>query len=527
MASQARHQSVSPKETSASRYVVPVEGRGRLSGVNEATMQLPNIFGPYKKSRLHSPACTAAGLAILLLAGCAVGPNYKRAAVASPAAYRGENAAGTNSLGELPWWEVFKDGTLTNLIRTALTNNFDARIAVTRVEQARALAMQAKSQLFPQINYDGQASRGRNALLGNANPVGTGTTANSFLGTVNAAWEVDLWGRVRRLDEAGRAQYLASVAARRGVLLSVSADVAQAWFELLELDQELEIARRTSNSFAESLKVFGQRLAGGVGSRLETSRAEAALATTAATVPDLERRIAIKENQISVLLGHNPGPISRSTALLEQSMPPEIPEGLPSELLERRPDIRQAEQLARAANAQIGVAVGNFLPKFGLTALYGGVSPELSTITSASGRLWSIGANVTGPIFQGGLLYGQYKQAKAAWEEAQLLYQQTALNAFQDVANALVARQKYAELRVQLARAVSAYREAVKVSTQRYMAGNASYYEVLEAQQELFPAELALAQTELNQFLAVVQLYKALGGGWNLTDAEFVGGKGK
>ncbi len=466
-------------------------------------------------------------MGFLMLAGCAVGPNYKRPPVESPSAYRGENAAGTNRSGDLPWWEVFKDGTLTNLIRAALTNNFDARIAVARVEQARALAMQAQAPLFPQVNYQGQASRGRNTLLGNANPLGTGTTGNAFLGAVNAAWEVDLWGRVRRLDEAGRAQYLASIAARRGVMLSVSADVAQAWFELLELDQELEISRRTTNSFTESLRIFSQRLTGGVGSRLETSRAEAALATTAATVPDLERRIAIKENQISVLLGRNPGPISRRTTLLEQSVAPEIPAGLPSELLERRPDVRQAEQVARAANAQIGVAVGNFLPRFGLTALYGGVSPELSTITSASGRLWSIGANVSGPIFQGGLLYGQYKQVKAAWEEAQLQYQQTALNAFQDVANALVARQKYAEERVQLARAVDANREAVKVSTQRYLAGNASYYEVLEAQQELFPAELALAQTELNQLVTVVQLYRALGGGWSLTDAEFLGGKGK
>jgi len=458
---------------------------------------------------VHAIGCLA------LLAGCAIGPNYHRPVIDAPGNFRSApEATSSQSLADLQWWEVFKDGTLTNLIQTALTNNYDVRIAVARVEQALAVAIEARSQFLPQIGYEGEAARGRNALLGNPNPAGRGTTGKSFLALFDAAWEVDLWGRIRRLNESARAQFIAREESRHGVMLSLVSDVAQAYFELLELDNEIEIAKRTTNSFAESLRIFSQRLEGGVVSKLESSRAEAALATTAAAVPDLERRIVVKENQINVLLGRNPGPVPRNTTLPQQGLPPEVPAGLPAALLERRPDLRQAEQLARSASAQIGVALGDFLPKIGLTALYGGVSADLSAITSSGANVWSVTANATGPVFQGGRLYGQYRQAKAAWTEAKLQYQQTALNAFQEVANALISGQKLEEVRTQQARAVAAYQDAVQVSTQRYVAGKASYYEVLEAQQQLFPAENALAQTQLNQRLAIVQLYKALGGGW-------------
>ena len=390
----------------------------------------------------------------------------------------------------------------------------DIQIAVSRIEQARAYVGVAKSEAAPQIGYQGEAARGRNAVLGNVNPAAQGAAGNAFLGIINASWELDFWGRIRRLNESARAQFLASEEARRAVTLSLVGDVAQAWFELLELDREYEIATRTTSSFAESLRIFSQRFEGGVVSKLETSRAEAALATTAATVPDLERRIVIKENQIDILLGHNPGPIPHHSTLLGQVLPPEVPVGLPSELLERRPDIRRAEQLVRSANARVGAAMGDFLPRIGLTALYGGVSSDLAAITSSGAGAWSVAANVTGPIFQGGRLYGQYLQAKAELQEAKLQYQQTALGAFHDVANALVAGQKLEAVRVQQSRAVTAYQQAVSVSTQRYVAGKASYFEVLEAQQQLFPAENSLAQTQFNQLLAIVQLYKALGGGW-------------
>jgi multidrug efflux system outer membrane protein len=234
----------------------------------------------------------------------------------------------------------------------------------------------------------------------------------------------------------------------------------------------------------------------------------------------LQRQIAIKENQINVLLGRNPAPIARESKLLDESVPPEVPPGLPSALLERRPDVRAAEQLVRAANAEIGVAAANFFPRIGLTAFFGKVSPELSEFTDSSSTAWSLAAAAAGPIFQGGALRAQYAGAKAAWDQARLQYEQTALNSFQEVSNALISRQRFDETGVQLAASVVAYKESVDVSMQRFNAGKASYFEVLEAQQQLFPAQNALARTQLNQRLVIVQLYRALGGGWQLTDDE-------
>lgn len=465
---------------------------------------------------------TASALGALLLAGCAIGPDFKRPAAQEPSAFPGEPAGAGRSLADLAWWDVYRDPRLTELIRSALADGYDARIAAARVEQARAVAAEVHGQLFPGIGYEANADRGRNAIFGS--PFNqSGTTASGFDGYLGAAWEFDLWGRVRRLDEAARAEYLASEQARRGVLLSLVSDVASAYFDLLELDNELSIARSATQSFSESLKLFNQQLEGGTASRLDTASAEAAMATSAARIPDLERQISIKETQINLLIGRNPGPVSRGAGLSDQAMPPEVPAGLPSALLERRPDILQAEEQARAANAGIGVTVGGFLPRIGLSAILGGVSPQLQSITSGQSGLWSVGAQATGPIFQGGSLHGQYEQAKAAWEEARLQYQQAALNAFGDVANALVARQRLEEARVQQERAVRAYEEAVKLSMQRYRAGKASYYEVLQAQQMLFPAEVSLSQTRRDQLEAVVQLYKALGGGWNLKDSEWLG----
>ncbi len=460
-------------------------------------------------------------IACSLISGCAVGPNYRRPAIDAPAIFRGqEGAAQQASLADLPWWQVFKDDSLRDLIKTALTNNYDLRVAVRRIEQARAIEVQTRSQFFPQIGYEGDVARGKNSVRDNPIPNG-GKTGNSALGIFNVAWEFDLWGRIRRADEAARAQILANEEARRGVMLSLVSDVAQAYFELLELDLQLEIAKRTTQSFGDSLAIFRQRLEGGVASRLETTRAEASLASTAAVVPNLERLIAIKENQINVLLGHTPGPVPRNATLIQQQTPPEIPAGLPSVLLERRPDIRQAEQELVAANAQIGVAVAEFFPKLGLTTFFGRVSPELSAFSSGKANTWAVAGSLVGPIFQGGRLLGQYEQAEAQWEEVKLRYQQTALNAFQEVSNALTSRQKLEDVRAQQARAVTALADAVKVSLQRYVAGLSSYFEVLEAQQQLFPAENALAQTQLDQLVVVVQLYRALGGGWNVPDDKW------
>ena len=456
---------------------------------------------------------------LLLLAGCAVGPNYHRPTNNAPEQFRGAPAtAATNSLADLPWWQVFQDPTLQDLIRAALTNNYDLRIAVARVEQARAIAAQARAGFFPQVAYQGQVSRGKNAIAGNSFPNG-GQTADNFLVAGSASWELDLWGRIRRLNESGRAQYFASQEARRDMLIIVISEIAQNYFQLLALDREMAIANRTTNSFGESLRIFTERLQGGVVSRLETSRAEAALASTAATVPELERQIIFAENQINVLLGRNPGPVARNQTLLDEHLPPEVPAGLPSSLLERRPDIRQAEQLLRSATAQVGVSVASFFPQLSLTALLGQVSPELSAFTAGSANAWSVAANLTGPLFQGGRLAGQYRQAQAAREESRLRYEAAVLNALQEVSNDLTSVEKLAAIRVQQARAVQANEVAVEVSRQRYVAGRAGYFELLEAQQQLFPAENSLVQTQLNQFLAVIQLYRALGGGWSAAEA--------
>jgi len=497
------------------------------SVIQPAAAGLRHSRAPFQELKAQSPLRPFLTLTWLLpavvcatiLGGCAVGPNYHRPAVDAPANFRGQSDAATNSLAELAWWNLYQDETLRDLIHQALTNNYDARIAITRVEQAHQLSAQARAAFFPQIGYEGVAARGRRSSLGrptlNNNPGGPSPTTSGFLADFNAVWEVDLFGRVRRANEVVRAQYLATEEAQRGVRIMLQSQVAMAYFRLLELDRLLEIAQRSTNTFGQTLQVFNERLRGGVASQLETSRAEAALASAAATLPELRRQIMLTENQLNVLLGRNPGPVTRTTSLLQELLPPAVPAGLPSALLERRPDVREAEQNLRAANATIGLAIGGFFPRIGLTALYGGVSPELSTLTSGSANAWAVAANVSGPLFSAGKNYAQYRQARAVRDEAQLRYQQAALNAFQEVSNALLSREQFAETRAEQERAVRAYEESVTVSLQRYRAGKASYFEVLEAQQQLLPAEYALAQTRLNQLVVVVQLYEALGGGWS------------
>jgi len=427
-----------------------------------------------------------------------------------------------SSFADLPWWEAFKDPRLQELVKTALANNYDLQIAISRIEQSRQIAAQARAQYFPFLNYGVTGSGGKNEFLGAVVP-DTGEERSSFGAVATASWEADVWGRIRRENEAARAQYLASEEARRGVMLSLVSDVAQAYFELLGLDLQLDIAKQTTDSFSQTLTLFTQRLEGGVSSKLDTSRAAGAQATAAASIPEIERQIALKENQISILLGENPSPVPHSAKLLDQIVPPDIPAGLPSALLERRPDILEAEQQIRSANARVGVATANYFPRIGLTALFGRVSSPLSSLSSGQATVWSVAGNAAGPIFQGGALKAQKRQSVAFWQETVLQYEQTAQAAFQDVSDALVSRQKYELIRDQEANAVRAYQDSVKVSLQRYTAGKASYFEVLDAQLQLYPAENALALTELNRRTVIVQLYKALGGGWNLNDPAWAG----
>ena len=462
-------------------------------------------------------------LTFVVLAGCVVGPKYTPPAAPTPPTFRGqEGAAQPASIADLPWWEVFQDRTLQALVRTAIANNRDLRMAATRVEQARELASQARSQYRPSAGYEGAVSGGKNEAAG-APGLNGGHTQGTGLAGIQATWDLDLWGKIRHMNEAALAAFVASEQGRRGVLLSLVSSVAQGYYELLELDLQLEIAHRTADSLNGSLTIFRERLEGGTASRLETARAEAALATTTAQIPELERRIALQENEINLLLGNNPGPVQRNAKLAEQALPPEVPAGLPSTLLERRPDVLEAEQAVRAANARVGIATAAFFPTVGLTGLLGRMSSPLEDFTKGTSNVWSLAASATGPLYAGGSLRSVKRQAIDAWEEAKLRYEQTALGAFRDVANALITRQRLEAIREQQIQAVKAGRDAVEISTQRYTAGKSSYYEVLTAQQELFPAENALAQTEFNRRLVIVQLYQALGGGWNLKTPDWAG----
>jgi multidrug efflux system outer membrane protein len=451
---------------------------------------------------------------LTLLGGCAVGPNYQRPAVNTPEEFRFADSQTTNSLGDLPWWQVFQDPVLQGLIGTAITNNYDLKQAVARVEQAREQSAVANSAFFPQIGYGGDIGHGGNSLYNTPAPSANSSTLSSAQLTLSAAWEIDLWGRIRRSSEAARAQYLATDEARRGVMITLVSQVATAYFQLLQLDQQLAIQRAATNAYASSYRIFNDRLFNGVASKLETDRAAAALANAAALIPQFEIEIATTENQLNVLLGRSPGPIARNSLTNQPQLTPEIPAGLPSELLRRRPDVLGAEQSLIAANANIGVNVANFFPQIGLTTFLGRASPELSSFTGGAGNLWDLGGTMSGPVFQGGALRAQYRASKAKFDESKAAYQQTILTAFQEVSDALITRQKLAEEYAYDGQAAVALAESVDLATQRYLNGKSSYYEVLEAQQQLYPTQQQQIQTQVGELLAVVQLYQALGGGW-------------
>lgn len=449
------------------------------------------------------------------LTGCSLGPLYQRPATVSPEAYRGQiGAPEALSFADLPWWEIFRDDALRGLIEEALKNNYDLRVAAARVEQSRALVGVARADMFPQLGYEGDIGRSHSTSQFSVQTP-RGETNNAFRGLFNLAWELDVWGRIRHATDAALAELLASEEFRRAVVLSLVSEVAQAYFELREFDLETEIAQRTVASFQKTLDLFARRLQVGVASKLETARAEAALAATSAVIPNLERFIVAKENQISVLLGRPPGPVARGSVLTEQMFTPNTPPGLPSQLLERRPDIRQAEQTLRAANERIGVAHASFFPRIGLTTLFGGASEDIENVVKGSGNIWTVAGQLTGPIIQGGRLSSNYQATVAQWEQAKLRYEQSVITALREVSNALVNQQKLAEVEKDQARAVAALQESVRLATLRYSGGFATYFEVIESQQQLFPAENALAQTRRDQLISVVQLYKALGGGWS------------
>jgi multidrug efflux system outer membrane protein len=459
-----------------------------------------------------------------VLAGCAIGPDYKRPSVVEPPTFRGQVTTEAVSLADAPWWDVFRDPILKDLIREALQNNYTASIAAARVREARAAFVTTRSDLFPSLDYDAGVSRSKvgPGVLGK--PGGPVPNASTFYSaTMAMSWELDIWGRIRRATEASRATLFATEDARRGVWLTLVSDLAQAYFELLALDVQLQIARNSRDAYQYTFDLFQDRFTLGVASKLETSRAEGALGAAEAAIPQVESDIVAKENQISILLGRAPGPIVRGTPMYEQAVVPTVPAGLPSALLERRPDLRQAEEQLVSANARIGVAKAEFFPKLSLTALFGTASPEVSALTGGTATIWAVAGALSGPLLNAGRTLGNYRASIAQWEQARLSYEQAVLTALREVSDALTALGKLGDAEAGQDRSVRALTEAVEHATDRYRHGLASYYEVLEAQQQLYPAQNALAQIRRDRLLSHVRLYRALGGGWTLSDAQWSG----
>ena len=456
-----------------------------------------------------------------LLSGCTIGPDYKRPPVARPETFRGQATAEAASLADVPWWEAFQDPILKGLIQDALGSNYDVRIAAARVQEARANLGVARSDYFPSLDYGGGASRAR-MLPGVLGGVGAQAPASDlYSATMSMSWELDIWGRIRRSNEAARATLLSTEDARRGVWLTLVSDLAQAYFQLLALDVQLQIARDSTQAYQGTYDLFLDRLNHGIASKLETSRALGALGVAQATIPQLERDIVARENQIRILLGKAPGPIPRGQPMYQQPVVPAVPAGLPSALLERRPDLRQAEQQLVAANARIGVAKAEFFPKLSLTSLFGTASPEMSALTGGTATIWAVAGMFSGPLFNAGRTRGIYRASIAQWEQVRLQYEQAVLTALREVSDALTALAKLTDAEVGQDTAVRALADAVDHATDRYRQGLASYYEVLEAQQQLYPAQITLAQIRQDRLLSYVRLYKALGGGWSLSDAQW------
>jgi outer membrane protein, multidrug efflux system len=467
-------------------------------------------------SRLLRALRAAPALAVAWIgAGCALGPDYERPGL--PSGTFRDRPDESTSLADLPWFEVFRDAVLQGLIEQALESNGDLLAASARVEQARGLAAVERGGLFPQIGAKADTARGDDTEFDTRS---SGRDTERNLAVVASTWEIDVWGRLRRASEAARAELRASEALRRGVVLSLVSSIAQAYFELRELDLELEIAHRAVRSFEETLQIFDRQFQRGVASKLDPLRAEAALAQAAALIPDVERRIAAKENQLSVLTGQAPGELPRGSALTEQAMPPQIPAGVPSLLLARRPDLLQSEQTAIAANARVGAALAGFFPRFSLTSALGSTSDDLDSVLSNGSSILVNIAGVAGPVFTFGRTWYTWRASQAATEAARHEYAQLLLVAMREVSDALVAREKLAGVRVEQERAVRALDESLQMARRRYTGGLATYLEVLDAQQQLLPAQNALAQTRRDELLAVVSVYRALGGGWSETPLD-------
>jgi multidrug efflux system outer membrane protein len=463
-----------------------------------------------------APALTA-----VLLSGCAVGPNYQRPAIPAPTTFRGPDPttkSDSASLADLKWWEVFRDERLQELERTALAQNYDLRDAATRVEAARANLGILRSNQFPNLDANADISTARFSRNGSTPlPASFVPSQNRSFGGATLSllsFEVDIWGRLRRATEAGRANLLLAEENRKAVITTLVSEVAGAYFSLRELDQQLEISRRTLATRRESLDLIKNRQAGGVATLLDLRQSEQLVYTAAETIPTLQQQIEQTENRISLLLGKNPGEVLRGRSLTEQEMPPDVPAGLPSALLARRPDIRAAEQNLIASNALIGVAKAAYFPQISLTGFLGGQGTQLSSLFSGPSGVWNFTPQVTQPLLTAGRLKSNVKLSEALRDSAVIQYQKTIQTAFSEVSNALIAHQRMRESRVQQELLVAALQDRTRLAYVRYRGGVDTLLNALDADRDLFQAELTLSQIRLNELNSVVQLYKALGGGW-------------
>ena len=457
-------------------------------------------------------------LASLFLASCTVGPDYLKPSPDTPPAWRLEYEAAAG-LADLAWWEGFGDPALNSLIREALKENKDLKIAAARVDQFLGSLDTTRSQFFPQISGTASFSRQKDTETGPTPfPAGVSSIYNNNQAYLSVSWEIDIWGRIRRATEAARADLLASEEGRRAVILSLATNVANGYLTLRALDRQLEIARDTEKAYAKTLQLFRLRHKYGTISRLELSQVESQYESAAQTIPQAESLIAQQENFLSTLIGRNPGAIPRGRTI-DELAPVGIPEGLPSTLLERRPDILQAEQNLVAANARIGTAKALYFPVISLTGFLGSASAELSKLFEGPSTIWSVGAAAAGPIFTFGGISGQVKQAEALQQQAFFQYLQTVQNAFREVDDALVGTIKGREKLASQGREVGALKDYARIARLQFEGGTASYFLVLDADRSLFNAQISYVQTQSNIFTSLVNVYKSMGGGW-VTEAD-------
>jgi multidrug efflux system outer membrane protein len=460
--------------------------------------------------RVLRAACLAA---VIAAAGCTVGPDYARPRIDNPPAWRVEYQEATE-VANARWWQAFGDPALDQLVDSALRENLDVQIAAARVDQFLGALRTTRSQFYPQFDYGAQSSTNRSSAVGQLPvPPGTDRDYNLYTAALGATWQIDLFGRVRRQSEAAQAQVYASEQGRRGVILSVVTSTATSYIVLRGLDRQLAIARATADNYAQTQRLFELRFKGGVVSEVELAQVQSQYQQALAAVPSIERQIALQENLLSILLGRNPEAIPRGKSI-EQLTEPGIPGALPSALLERRPDILQAEQQLRASNAQIGVAKSLYYPTLSLTGALGLASTSLGNFVSGDATAGSLAAGLTGPIFTFGNIEGQVNTAIAAQRESVAFYRQVVLNAFRETNDALIGVQKKREEYAALAMRVNALRQYAGLSRLRFDNGSASYLEVLYAENELFGAELTAVRALSERYGEVINVYKAVGGGW-------------